>query len=183
MLRYDRVDGNRLMCISAASLLQAEYPDNLAHTDRWSYPRLAEELRRIGAPTADRIELFGRMVFNAVCGNDDDHVRNHAAVYQHGKSWRLSPAFDVVPNPADTPNRLTLQLSTRQFNISRQAVLTDSRRFGFTSLEEASNYLDRLLERIVHGFYQSVHLLPQDWQETMKARMHHNLSQLSSTSQ
>ncbi len=40
--RFDRDDDRRFMCVSAASLLQAEYRDNPAHTDRWSYPRLAE---------------------------------------------------------------------------------------------------------------------------------------------
>ena len=82
VLRFDRQRARRLMCVSAASMLQAEYPDDLAQTGRWSYPRLAEELRLVGAPVEDRIELFGRMVFNAVCGNDDDHVRNHAIVYR-----------------------------------------------------------------------------------------------------
>lgn len=39
---------------------------------------LAEELKRIGAPAEDQLELFRRMVFNAIIGNDDDHPRNHA---------------------------------------------------------------------------------------------------------
>ena len=100
------------MCVSAASLLQAAYPGGGSNEGRWSYPRLAEELQRIGAPPDDRRELFGRMIFNAVCGNDDDHVRNHAVVYQYDeKRWRLSPAFDVVPNPAQTPQTLAMQLS------------------------------------------------------------------------
>ena len=51
-------------------------------------------------PDEDRRELFGRMVFNAVCGNDGDHVRNHAVCFRPDLGgWRLSPAFDVVPNP------------------------------------------------------------------------------------
>ena len=81
VLRFDRSGNRRHMCVSAASLLQTEYPGVL-RTDRWSYPRLAEQLQLVGAPVEDRIELFGRMVFNAVCGNDDDHVRNHAIVYR-----------------------------------------------------------------------------------------------------
>ena len=58
--------------------------------------RLAEEHKRIGAPLEDRLDLFGRMVFNAIAGNDDDHPRNHAAIYKASeKRWRLSPDFDV----------------------------------------------------------------------------------------
>lgn len=86
VLRFDRDGAHRLMCASAATLLQAEHPGGgPGDAMRWSYPRLAQELQRIGAPLEDRLELFGRMVFNAVCGNDDDHVRNHAVVYRHGE--------------------------------------------------------------------------------------------------
>lgn len=177
--RYDRSGDARLMCISAASLLQAEYPDNMAQTELWSYPRLAQELRIIGAPVEDRNELFGRMVFNAVCGNDDDHVRNHAVVYRHEQQrWRLAPAFDVVPNPVETPRTLTLQLSTGRFEISRAAVLADAHRFGFDSSEEAGRYLDMLLMRVCSGFDQVAHWLDHAWQETLRARMRHNIALL-----
>ena len=177
VLRYDRIGDRRLMCVSAASLLQAEYPDNLAQTDLWSYPRLAQELRIIGAPVEDRRELFGRMVLNAICGNDDDHVRNHAVVYVHEqRRWRLAPAFDVVPNPVETPRTLTMQLSTGRFDISRSAILADAHRFGFDSSEEASCYLDGLLIVIAKGFEQVAHWLAPTWQEILRARMQQNMA-------
>jgi serine/threonine-protein kinase HipA len=177
VLRYDRNGERRSMCLSAASLLQAEYPGNLAQTDRWSYPRLAEELRIIGAPVEDRRELFGRMVFNAVCGNDDDHVRNHAVVYRAEQGrWRLTPAFDVVPNPVETPRSLALQLSTGRFDISRQAVLADAHRFGFAGRDEAGRYLDLLLARLAEGFDQVAHLLEAPWQGMLRVRLQQNLA-------
>jgi serine/threonine-protein kinase HipA len=179
VLRFDRHAGRRLMCVSAASLLQAEYPDNLAQTDRWSYQRLAEELRMIGAPDEDRRELFGRMIFNAICGNDDDHVRNHAVVYrQEQRRWRLSPAFDVVPNPAETPRSLTLQLSAGRFDICRTAALADAHRFGFGSREEAGHYCDALLLRIENAFEQAASRLDASWRAMMHARLQQNLSLL-----
>lgn len=182
VLRFDRMDERRLMCVSAASLLQAEYPGGPAQTDRWSYPRLAEELRIIGAPVEDRRELFGRMVFNAVCGNDDDHVRNHAVVYRHEqRRWRLAPAFDVVPNPLETPRMLTMQLSTGRFDISRSAALGDAHRFGFGDADEAGRYLDLLLMRFIEGFDRVAHSLSPEWRETMRARMRHNVALLGST--
>lgn len=180
VLRYDRAEERRLLCVSAASLLQAEYPDDLAHTSLWSYPRMAEELRIIGAPAEDWRELFGRMVFNAVCGNDDDHVRNHAVVYRHEqRRWRLAPAFDVVPNPVETPRTLALQLSTGRFDISRAAVLADAHRFGFAGRDEAGRHLDALLVRIVSGFDQAAHWLGAAWQETLRVRMRENVALLS----
>lgn len=179
ILRFDREHHQRRMCVSAASLLQAEYPGSAAHADRWSYPRLAEELRRIGAPAEDRIELFGRMIFNALCGNDDDHVRNHAAVYRHEeKRWRLAPAFDVVPNPVETPRTLMLQLSMGRFDICRASMLTDARRFGFASGEEAERYLDALLVRIRKGFETTAHLLDFHWQALLLERLQDNMKVL-----
>lgn len=173
VLRFDREGERRLMCLSAATLLQTEYPGGgPGESSRWSYPRLAEELQRIGAPLEDRIELFGRMVFNAVCGNDDDHVRNHAAVYRHDeKRWRLSPAFDVVPNTVETPTLLVMQLSLGRFEISRAAVLQDAARFGFGSRLHAEKHLDGLLMAIEGAYDAGTGELDADWRKVLRRRM------------
>lgn len=176
VLRFDRTHSQRHMCVSAASLLQAEYP-GLLQTDRWSYPRLAEELKLVGAPPADRLELFGRMVFNAVCGNDDDHVRNHAIVYRsEERRWRLAPAFDVVPNPVETPTRLHMQVSLGRFDISRDAVLADANRFGFTHSVDAAAYLDALLERISASYDIAAQGLDGQWRQVLHERLSHNVA-------
>jgi serine/threonine-protein kinase HipA len=181
VLRFDRNGQHRHMCLSAASMLQAEYPDNLTQTDRWSYSRLADELRRVGAPADDRKELFGRMVFNAVCGNDDDHVRNHAIVYQaRERMWRLAPAFDVVANPSETPRRLSMQLALGRFDISREAVLADALRFGFDNRDACSAYLDELLGRMRASFDASVACLDEAWRQTLHERLQHNATMLGS---
>jgi len=148
-------------------------------TDRWSYPRLAEELRWIGAPAEDRRELFGRMVFNAVCGNDDDHPRNHAIVFDaDGGGWRLAPAFDVVPNPVETPAYLSMQLATGRFDIAREAVLADAHRFGFGNREEAAAWLDALLDRIGGTFNQAAETLDDAWRQLLAERLQTNLALL-----
>ncbi len=41
-------------------------------------------------------ELFGRLVFNILCGNTDDHARNHAAFWD-GALLSLTPAYDICP--------------------------------------------------------------------------------------
>jgi serine/threonine-protein kinase HipA len=177
--RFDRLGDHRLMALSGATLLQTEYPGQTAAA-QWSYPRLAEELRRIGAPTEDRIELFGRMVFNAVCGNDDDHPRNHAVVLRPLENrWRLAPAFDVVPNPdADVPASLAMQLSMGRTDIARDAILRDAVRFGFGGLEDAATYLDALLQRIEHGFAAAAQALTGELQEMMAVRLRKNVERL-----
>jgi len=168
--RFDRHGDRRSMAISAASLLSTEYP--AGQRADWSYPQLAQALQQIGAPHKDRIELFERMVFNAIVGNDDDHPRNHAAIYDAEHSlWRLSPAFDVVPNPDGEPRALSMQLSHGRFDISRDAVLAEAWHFGFDTLADAEIHLDSLLERIRTAFQTLEVELPDALRQLLSRRL------------
>jgi len=62
-----------------------------------SYADLGEIIRhRFDAPRATLHELYGRVVFNILCGNPDDHARNHACFWD-GQRLALTPAFDICP--------------------------------------------------------------------------------------
>lgn len=62
-----------------------------------SYEDLAEIIRhRFTAPKETLRELYGRMCFNVLCGNTDDHARNHAAFWD-GRMLTLTPAYDICP--------------------------------------------------------------------------------------
>ena len=62
-----------------------------------SYIELAEIIRiRFKEPSTTLKELFGRLVFNILCGNTDDHARNHAAFWD-GENYNLTPAYDICP--------------------------------------------------------------------------------------
>ena len=62
-----------------------------------SYEDLTEIIRhRFTRPKETLRELFGRLVFNILCGNTDDHARNHAAFWD-GKYLTLTPAYDICP--------------------------------------------------------------------------------------
>lgn len=62
-----------------------------------SYEELATVVRhRFAAPKETLRELFARMLFNMLCGNTDDHARNHAAFWS-GHDLRLTPAYDICP--------------------------------------------------------------------------------------
>jgi serine/threonine-protein kinase HipA len=147
-----------------------------------SYPRLAEELRRIGAPKDDLIELFGRMIFNAVVGNDDDHPRNHAIIFNKSESrWRLAPAFDVVPNPDETPRLLVMQVSSGRREINREALLADYVRFGFASKDDAADYMDRLVKKIQETFDRTSDILSPALRELMSERIRLTSRRLAET--
>ncbi len=62
-----------------------------------SYETLSEIIRhRFSDPKGTLKELFSRLVFNILCGNTDDHARNHAAFW-NGKELTLTPAYDICP--------------------------------------------------------------------------------------
>ncbi len=62
-----------------------------------SYEIFAEIIRhKFSSPSATLKELFSRLVFNILCGNTDDHARNHAAFWD-GKYLNLTPAYDICP--------------------------------------------------------------------------------------
>ncbi|HGG60924.1 MAG TPA: type II toxin-antitoxin system HipA family toxin [Gammaproteobacteria bacterium] len=62
-----------------------------------SYEDLAELIRhRFDHASATLRELFSRLVFNILCGNTDDHARNHAAFWD-GQTLSLTPAYDICP--------------------------------------------------------------------------------------
>lgn len=95
--RFDRISTEagwaRKGVVSALTLL------NLDETEApyASYEELATLIRhRFDEPTKTLEELFGRIVFNILCGNTDDHARNHAAFWD-GKTLNLTPAYDICP--------------------------------------------------------------------------------------
>jgi serine/threonine-protein kinase HipA len=62
-----------------------------------SYETFAEIIRhRFDNPKQTLEELFSRLVFNILCGNTDDHARNHTAFW-NGKTLCLTPAYDLCP--------------------------------------------------------------------------------------
>jgi serine/threonine-protein kinase HipA len=68
-------------------------------------------LRTTLALTKDHRQVtqqYRRMVFNVVCGNRDDHVRNHSFIFDKTSGWALSPAYDLTPTPEKTEHALSV---------------------------------------------------------------------------
>jgi serine/threonine-protein kinase HipA len=62
-----------------------------------SYEDFAEIIRhRFSESQKTLKELYSRLVFNILCGNTDDHARNHAAFWD-GKELTLTSAYDIYP--------------------------------------------------------------------------------------
>lgn len=96
MKRFDRAGKIRIPFLSAMSMLNAIDNDEITH----SYMDIADIIRQYGSnPKTDLIELWKRIVFSIMISNTDDHLRNHGFLYESEMGWRLSPVFDVNPNP------------------------------------------------------------------------------------
>jgi serine/threonine-protein kinase HipA len=135
---------------SGLTVLNAE--DGIRGRERWSYLLLADEVRRWSTkPDADRLELFKRIVFNTMVTNNDDHPRNHAML-RTTSSWRLSPAYDIVPVPLLSLERRDLALEVGKFGrvASLYNILSDCGAFGL-SREEAETVIAQM-EQIVRGW-------------------------------
>jgi serine/threonine-protein kinase HipA len=118
----------RSRMISALTLLRAE--DTPESKLGWSYPALAEEIRRVCAdPGAAAKELFRRMCFNALISNTDDHPRNHAIIAKD-RAWQLSPAYDLTPTPSVGLERdLAMVVGKLGRRATAQNLVTESGRF------------------------------------------------------
>jgi serine/threonine-protein kinase HipA len=128
--RFDRpIDGSRRQMLSALTILGYDALGS-RHS---SYAELAEAIR--SGPWTDTAatlrELYTRLVFNVCVGNNDDHLRNHAAFWD-GHHLELTPAYDLSPQPRSTA------VSTQAIGVAR-----DGRRYSQLWLcrEVAGDYL------------------------------------------
>lgn len=108
--RFDRIHAQRVHFASAMTLLGRMDGDEDA-----SYLDLAQFIiTSCSDPERDLKQLWRRMAFSVAVGNTDDHLRNHGFLLG-GDGWRLSPAFDVNPNP----DGIVLSLNINEIDSSR----------------------------------------------------------------
>jgi serine/threonine-protein kinase HipA len=155
--RFDRERAHggyhRYRMASALTMLRAGDP--ATDNEKWSYLLFADELQRWSSrPAEDKAELYRRVVFNALISNTDDHARNHAVIAA-GRDWRLSPAYDLTPNPQPGIEERSLALACGHHGrvASRENLLSAAPRFGL-DVDEANALIDRTAE-VVRGRWRS----------------------------
>ena len=129
--RFDREPQNgkwvRKAMVSALTLFALD--DMMARYA--SYETLAEIIRhRFTNPKTTLKEMFSRLVFNILCGNNDDHARNHAAFWD-GTALTLTPAYDICPQGRTGNEASQAMCIYGDNNLSRLS----------TCLETAHNFL------------------------------------------
>ncbi len=146
--RFDRVNTpkgwRRKIMVSALTMLELD--EMMARYA--SYQDLAEIIRhRFSDPAATLRELFARMIFNILCGNTDDHARNHAAFWD-GESLNLTPAYDICPQGRSGQEASQAMLINEQNRQSRIASCLDAAHHFLVDHEEALAIVERQLRHI-----------------------------------
>lgn len=102
--RFDRQGGRRVGYMSAMTLVGGR--DGRGDGTR-DYVDLAAELAEASVAADDDLAaLWRRVAFSVAIHNTDDHFRNDGLL-RDGAGWRLSPVFDVNPNPTTAEERAT----------------------------------------------------------------------------
>ena len=146
--RFDRHNGQRIPFLSAMSMLGAR------DSEQHSYLEIVYALVQNGAsPKADMTELWRRIVFTIMISNTDDHLRNHAFLYERFKGWRLSPVYDINPTPIEVkPRILTTAIDFDDSSASLQTALAVTEDFRLTKSE-------------AHEIIKEVAGATQDWRK------------------
>ena len=146
--RFDRIKKcagwSRRLMVSALTLLGL----NEVIARYASYEDLAEIIRhRFTNPKKTLAELFSRLVFNILCGNTDDHARNHAAFW-NGSELTLTPAYDICPQWRTGGEASQAMLIAGDKNLSQLKTCLDTADNFLLSGEEAREIFDRLTTTI-----------------------------------
>ena len=127
--RFDVIPCGRRHMISMQTLLKAQGYYQLRYQD------VLEIVRKYSSnPREDSERLYRQMVFNAIIGNTDDHLKNFWMVYDHQEKWRLSPAFDLVPDIGNRGEHV-LFFDIDPFYRGRKSLDIIGRRWGIANSE------------------------------------------------
>ncbi len=113
-----------------------------------SYETLAETIRhRFTDPKDTLKELFSRLAFNILCGNTDDHARNHAAFW-NGNSLTLTPAYDICPQGRTGNEASQAMLISGNNNMSQLKSCVEAANHFLLSEDDARAIFGHLTESI-----------------------------------
>ena len=113
-----------------------------------SYEKFAEIIRhRFTDPKDTLKELYSRLVFNILCGNTDDHARNHAAFW-NGEELTLTPAYDICPQGRAGNEASQAMRISGSNNLSQLKTCLSAAKNFLLSKEDAHSIFIRLTETI-----------------------------------
>ena len=165
-----RVAPARLVAAAGRDVLLVERFDRVREPDGWtrramvsaltlfgldemmgryaSYEDLAALVRqRFTQPVETLRELFRRLVFSILCGNTDDHARNHAAFWD-GRFLALTPAYDICPQGRSGNEASQAMQILGRDRMSRLAVCLEAARNFLLEPHEAEEIVVRQIKTV-----------------------------------
>lgn len=129
--RFDRQQGEKVHMLTASGMTGWEFNK---HGLESSYENLLKLALHIRLPQKDIEQLYRRMVFNLCYFNIDDHLKNHAFLYDRENSkWTLAPAYDITyalnPELNITKSSRALSIGGKRTDIQLQQLLELAEQF------------------------------------------------------
>ncbi|MDP2645517.1 MAG: type II toxin-antitoxin system HipA family toxin, partial [Desulfobacterales bacterium] len=131
--------GGRNHLISMQTLLKADDWYNAGYRD------LAEVIMHVTRqPEMDLQRIYRQMAFNVMIGNTDDHLKNFLMLHDE-EGWRLSPAFDLVPNIGfNQEHVLRIGMDNRPADLA--TLLAEAKHFGIKRSQRALDVVMEIYE-------------------------------------
>jgi serine/threonine-protein kinase HipA len=140
--RFDRRANQRVGYMSAMTMVGGRDSD-----EGRDYVDFAMELTDVSAAADDDLaDLWRRIAFSVAIHNTDDHFRNHGLLRSQG-GWRLSPAFDMNPNPHLAEERSTSIGGATARGDELDGLLSNRSSFGL-SAGDAGAVLREVIEAV-----------------------------------
>lgn len=150
--RFDRIKSanqwQRKLMLSALTMLHLD--EMMARYA--SYDDLAEIIRHRFTNAKETLwELFSRIVFNILCGNTDDHARNHAAFWD-GEILTLTPAYDICPQVRSGNEASQAMLIADNNRMSQITLCLNSAEKFLLSRKEAVSITEKQISSIIKNW-------------------------------
>ncbi|MEK0426387.1 MAG: hypothetical protein RJB11_2478 [Planctomycetota bacterium] len=145
--RFDRVDvdGSRKRLHFASAMTMLGHSDGSDGSTGASYLDIATWIiQNQKEVDKDLEELWRRIVFSIAIHNTDDHLRNHGFLLTRD-GWRLSPAFDLNPDPHGIGLSLNIDQANNALDIG--LVRSVARMFRIDS-QRADQIIDRVRDAV-----------------------------------
>jgi len=137
----DNATMGRYHLISMQTLLKADGYYNTGYRD------IADIIRRVSTnPGQDLVKLFKQLLFNVLIGNTDDHLKNFCMIFDDD-GWKLSPAFDLVPNVGLNREHV-LRIGYDNVVANKEVLIQEAKNFGIKQQAKADKIITAMLSEV-----------------------------------
>lgn len=139
--RFDRLPGGKKIHVQSLRALNPHADD---------YTHLFWLCNTMKLPSAQKEQLFRRMVFNFVAGVSDDHNRNFSFLMTPDGQWALAPAYDVMftSNTWENPSALihSLGMMQKRAHITLEDIVEYMDGSGIPDCKETARSICKVVE-------------------------------------